>query len=88
MSSIEGSQTSLAFIHHFSRFNTMRTVMILAVGMLLLLATVLFGRLFVPYYSNAMIWTLGFFLSLWLLATGFKLWVGVPHAEILARLAA
>jgi hypothetical protein len=58
----------------------MRTAMILAVGMLLLAAAVIFGRLFVHYYSNAMTWATGAFLTLWLLATGFNIWVGVNKA--------
>jgi hypothetical protein len=58
----------------------MRTPIILAVGMLLLAAAVIFGRLFVQYYSNAMTWAIGVFLTLWLLATGFNLWVGVNKA--------
>jgi len=58
----------------------MRTAMILTVGMLLLAAAVIFGRLFVQYYSGAMTWAIGAFLTLWLLATAFNLWVGVSKA--------
>ena len=58
----------------------MRTATILAVGMLLLAASVLFGRLFVQYYPGATTWAVGTFLTLWLLATGFNLWVGVNKA--------
>jgi hypothetical protein len=58
----------------------MRTAMILAVGMLLLAASVIFGRLFAQYYPGAMTWATGAFLTLWLLATGFNLWVGVNKA--------
>ena len=58
----------------------MRTAMILTVGILLLAAAVIFGRLFVQYYSSAMSWAIGVFLTLWLLATGFNLWVGVNKA--------
>jgi hypothetical protein len=58
----------------------MRTTTILAVGLLLLTATFLFGKLFTQYYPSAMSWALGGFLALWLLATGFNLWVGVNRA--------
>jgi hypothetical protein len=58
----------------------MRTAMILSAGMLLLAALVIFGRLFIQYYSDAMTWAVGAFLALWLLATGFNLWVGVNKA--------
>ena len=58
----------------------MRTAMILTAGILLLAAAVIFGRLFVQYYSNAMSWAIGVFLTLWLVATGFNLWVGVNKA--------
>ena len=58
----------------------MRTAMILIVGMLLLVAAVIFGRLFVQYYPSAMTWAIGIFLTLWLVATGFNLWIGVNKA--------
>jgi hypothetical protein len=58
----------------------MRTVMILSAGLLLLAAAVIFGRLFTQYYSSAATWTVGAFLVVWLLATGFNLWVGVTKA--------
>jgi hypothetical protein len=58
----------------------MRTVLILTAGLLLLTAVVIFGRFFVHYYPSAMSWAIGVFLVLWLLATGFNLWVGVNKA--------
>ena len=58
----------------------MRTAMILSVGLLLLAAVVIFSRLFTQYYPNAATWAVGSFLAIWLIATGFNLWVGVSKA--------
>lgn len=58
----------------------MRTAMILSVGLLLLAAVVIFSRLFTQYYANAATWAVGSFLVIWLIATGFNLWVGVSKA--------
>jgi hypothetical protein len=58
----------------------MRTAMILSAGLLLLGAVVIFGRLFTQYYASAATWAVGGFVAVWLLATGFNLWVGVSKA--------
>ncbi len=58
----------------------MRTATILAAGLLLLAAVVIFSRLFTQYYSSAATWAVGAFLVIWLTATGFNLWVGVSKA--------
>jgi hypothetical protein len=54
--------------------------MILAAGLLLLAAVVIFSRLFTHYYASAATWAVGAFLVIWIIATGFNLWVGVSKA--------
>jgi hypothetical protein len=58
----------------------MRTVIILAAGLLLLAAIILFSKLFSNYYPSATTWGISVFLATWLAATGFNLWVGVNKA--------
>jgi hypothetical protein len=58
----------------------MRTTVILAAGLLLLASAFLFARLFTQHYPAATTWATGAFLALWLLATGFNLWVGINKA--------
>lgn len=63
----------------------MRTLLILVVGLLLVLAANLYGRLFTQHYPGATTWATGAFLVLWLTATGFNLWVGVSKAGYATR---
>lgn len=58
----------------------MRTAIILAVGLLLFVAISMFSKLFSEYYPSATTWGVSIFLAVWLLATGFNLWVGVNKA--------
>jgi hypothetical protein len=58
----------------------MRTALILTVGFLLLAGATIFGKLFTEHYPAATSWAVYTFLALWLLATGFNMWVGVSKA--------
>ena len=58
----------------------MRTAFILAAGLFLLAALVIFGRLFTEHFPNATAWAVYAFVALWLLATGFNMWLGVSKA--------
>jgi hypothetical protein len=58
----------------------MRTVTILAAGLLIFAGLFLYGRLFVQDYSHAPTWATWGFVAAWLAATVFNLWVGVSHA--------
>jgi hypothetical protein len=58
----------------------MRTLLFLTVGFLLLAACFLLGRLFSAHYPNAMATVTVAFMCLWLLISGFNLWVGVSKA--------
>lgn len=58
----------------------MRTTIILAAGLLLFAAIAMFSKLFSNYYPGATTWGLYIFLTLWLIATGFNMWVGVSKA--------
>ncbi len=58
----------------------MRTALILAAGLLVFAGVALFSRLFSEHYPGATAWATGGFIVLWLLATGFNLWVGVNRA--------
>ena len=58
----------------------MRTLMFLTSGLLLLTATFILAKLFSDNYpSSSRIATVGF-VAVWLLATGFNMWVGVRKA--------
>lgn len=58
----------------------MRTGLILLVGFLLLAAAIIFSRLFTEHFPAATAWAIYSFLALWLIATGFNMWVGVSKA--------
>jgi hypothetical protein len=58
----------------------MRTVLILVAGFFFLAAITTFSRLFSEHYPAATTWATYAFLVLWLLATGFNMWVGVNKA--------
>ena len=58
----------------------MRTGLILLVGFLVLAAAIIFSRLFAEHFPAATTWATYSFLALWLLATGFNMWVGVSKA--------
>jgi hypothetical protein len=62
------------------RDGTVRTVLFLAVGFLLLAACLLLGRLFSANYPSATYTATTAFISLWLLISAFNLWVGVTKA--------
>jgi hypothetical protein len=59
---------------------TMRTVLILTAGILLLAAAAIFSKLFTQHYPSAPTWAIYLFLVFWLVATGFNMWVGVSKA--------
>ena len=59
---------------------TMRTVLFLAVGFLLLAAFLILGRLFWANYPSAKYAATVAFIVLWLLISAFNLWVGVSKA--------
>ena len=63
----------------------MRTALILTSGFLLLTGLVIFARLYAEYYPNASSWATYGFIALWLLATGFNMWVGVNRAGYSVR---
>ncbi len=58
----------------------MRTTLILTAGFFLLGAFLIFSKLFTAHFPGATTWAIYGFLALWLLATGFNLWVGVSKA--------
>jgi hypothetical protein len=58
----------------------MRTAMLLLVGLLLLGAAVLLGRLFSSYYPGASLMATVIFVALWLVIAAFNMWVGVAKA--------
>jgi hypothetical protein len=58
----------------------MRTLLFLVVGLLLLAACLLLGRLFAVSYPSATQLATIAFISLWLAIAGTNLWVGVAKA--------
>lgn len=58
----------------------MRTVVFFTVGILLLAACLLLGRLFSTNYPGATYTATLAFLSLWLIISAFNWWVGVSKA--------
>jgi len=58
----------------------MRTLLFLVVGLLLLAACLLLGRLFAGSYPSATELATIAFISLWLAIAGANLWVGVAKA--------
>ena len=58
----------------------MRTLLFLIVGLLLLAACLLLGRLFAASYPGATALATVAFISLWLAIAGANLWAGVAKA--------
>jgi hypothetical protein len=58
----------------------MRTVVILASGLLIFAGLFIYSRLFTQHYPGAVAFATYAFLAIWLAATTFNLWVGVSHA--------
>jgi hypothetical protein len=63
-----------------SEIYTMRTLLFLVVGFLLLSVCLLLGRLFSAHYPNALYASTIAFLSAWLVISVANLWVGVSKA--------
>lgn len=63
----------------------MRTVIILAAGLMIFAGLFLYCRLFVQHYPQATTWATWVFVVAWLAATVFNLWVGVSHAGYSVR---
>jgi hypothetical protein len=59
---------------------TMRTLVFLLVGFLLLAASMTLGRLFASNYPGAPLAATIIFVTLWLAISGGNLWVGVAKA--------
>jgi hypothetical protein len=58
----------------------MRTGLFLLAGFLLLAASVVLARLFSANYPAAGTWATAIFVAVWLVLTGFNMWVGVAKA--------
>lgn len=63
----------------------MRTVIILAAGLMIFAGLFLYSRLFVQHDPQAATWATWAFVVAWLAATVFNLWVGVSHAGYSVR---
>lgn len=63
----------------------MRTLTILAAGLLVFAGLFLYSRLFAQHYPHAVTWVTWSFVAAWLGATVFNLWVGVSHAGYSVR---
>jgi hypothetical protein len=63
----------------------LRTALFLLVGLLLLAACLLLGRLFATHYPGAVNALMSAYLVLWLAVAGFNLWVGVTRAGYTVR---
>jgi uncharacterized membrane protein YwaF len=63
----------------------MRTVIMLAAGLMIFAGLFLYSRLFVQHYPQAATWATWAFVMVWLAATVFNLWVGVSHAGYSVR---
>ena len=63
----------------------MRTVIILAAGLMIFAGVFLYSRLFVQHYRHAPTLATWAFVGIWLAATVFNLWVGVSHAGYSVR---
>ena len=63
----------------------MRTILILASGLLIFAGLFIYSRLFTQHYPGAVAWATYAFLAIWLAATAFNLWVGVSHAGYSVR---
>jgi len=55
----------------------MRTALFLIVGFLLLAACLILGKLFTANFPGAAMTATATFVGLWLIVTGFNMWVGV-----------
>lgn len=60
--------------------HSMRTVLFLASGFLLLTAVFILGKLFSENFASATTWATFAFLMLWLIITGANMWIGVTKA--------
>jgi hypothetical protein len=58
----------------------MRTALFLASGLLLMASIPILARLFSEHFPSAPNWALARGLSLWLAATGARMWIGVSKA--------
>jgi hypothetical protein len=58
----------------------MRTALFLTAGALLLAASLILGKLFSANYPGATLVAAIAFIAIWLIASGFNMWVGVAMA--------
>jgi hypothetical protein len=58
----------------------MRTGLFLAAGFLLLGAALILGKLFSSNFPDAIRWSVGIYIVLWLVLSGTNMWVGVAKA--------
>ncbi len=58
----------------------MRTALFLAVGVLLLAAATILGRLFSANFPNAPVQSTASFVVVWLVICAFNMWTGVTRA--------
>lgn len=58
----------------------MRTVFILASGLLVFGGLFFYSRLFVEHFPSAVTTATYAFVALWLAATVFNMWIGISHA--------
>ncbi|MBX3147804.1 MAG: hypothetical protein KF785_13640 [Gemmatimonadales bacterium] len=58
----------------------MRTGYFLVAGLLLMAASLILGKLFTAEFPNARQWAVGIGIGVWLILTGFNMWVGVAKA--------
>jgi hypothetical protein len=58
----------------------MRTALFLTAGALLLAASLILGKLFSANYPGATLVAAIAFIAIWLIASGFNMWVGVARA--------
>lgn len=63
----------------------MRTVLLLATGLLVFAGFAIYSKLLTDHYPSAFSWASYGFIALWLAATGFNMWVGVSHAGYSVR---
>lgn len=58
----------------------MRTALFLTSGLLLMASLLIAAKLFSEHFPSAPNWALALGLSLWLVATGANMWIGVAKA--------
>jgi len=58
----------------------MRTGLFILAGFLLLAASVILAKLFSNYFQSSGLVATSTFLVLWLILTGFNMWIGVERA--------